>query len=49
MEEKSNISRVKKIHGTYQFRIEGYSGISTRVADCVESPEFSLCGHKLPK
>ena len=46
MEEKSNVSRVKKILGSYQFRIEGYSGLSSRVGDCVESPEFVLCGHK---
>lgn len=46
MEEKSDVARVKKCLGSYQFRIEGYSEVSTKVADCVESPEFLLCGHK---
>lgn len=45
VEEKSSISRVQKATGTYRFRIEGFSGLSTRVGDSVESPEFQLCGY----
>jgi speckle-type POZ protein len=45
IEEKYNVSRVQKTFGTYKFRIEGYSGLSNRVGDSVESPEFTLCGH----
>ena len=45
VEEKSSVSRVKKSHGLYSFRVEGYSGLSTRVGDSTESPEFELCGH----
>ncbi len=44
IEEKSSTSRVQKSSGTYRFRIEGFSGLSTRVGDSVESPEFQLCG-----
>lgn len=44
IEEKSCVSRVQKSSGTYRFRIEGFSGLSTRVGDSVESPEFTLCG-----
>jgi hypothetical protein len=46
IEEKSDKSTVRKWQGTYTFQIEGYSGLPTRVAECVESPEFTLCGHK---
>ena len=45
MEEKSSISKVQKNSGVYRHRIEGYTGLSTRVSDSAESPEFSLCGH----
>ena len=45
VEEKSSVSRVKKSFGVYTFRVEGYSGLSTRVGDSTESPEFELCGH----
>ena len=44
-EEKASTSRVKRSSGSYTFRIEGYSGLSTRVGDSTESPEFELCGH----
>jgi hypothetical protein len=45
MEEKMSTSRVKKLFGSFTFRIENYSGLSTRVGDSTESPEFELCGH----
>jgi hypothetical protein len=45
MEEKSSVSRVRKTSGIYSFRIEGYSGLSTKVGESTESPEFELCGH----
>lgn len=45
IEEKSNVSRVQKLFGSYRFEIQGYSGLSTRIGDSVESPEFTLCGH----
>eukprot|EP01035_Chromulina_nebulosa_P020604 gene20604-26714_t len=45
MEEKTSVSRVKKTTGTYRFRVEGYSALSTKVGDSIESPEFVLCGH----
>ena len=44
MEEKGNVSRVKKSLGCYEFRIEDFTGLSTKVSNCVESPEFNLCG-----
>ena len=31
--------------GSYTFRIEGYSGLSSAVGVSTESPEFRLCGH----
>jgi CRISPR/Cas system endoribonuclease Cas6 (RAMP superfamily) len=46
IEEKVDRSAVKKSFGAYSFQIQGYSGLPSRVSDCVESPEFSLCGHK---
>jgi hypothetical protein len=46
IEEKSSVSRVQQATGSYRFRIEGYSGLSIRVGDSVESPEFTLCGFK---
>jgi hypothetical protein len=46
IEEKLDRSAVKKSFGAYSFQIQGYSGLPSRVSDCVESPEFSLCGHK---
>ena len=45
VEEKASVSRVKKAAGIYSFRIEGYSGLSAKVGDSTESPEFDLCGH----
>ena len=45
VEEKASVSRVKKAAGIYSFRIEGYSGLSSKVGDSTESPEFDLCGH----
>ena len=45
MIEKTSVSRVKKSAGIYSFRIEGYSGLSAKVGDSTESPEFDLCGH----
>jgi hypothetical protein len=38
-------SRVHRTSGTFTFRIEGYGGLSTRVGESAESPEFELCGH----
>ncbi len=45
MEEKADVSKVHKSEGAYRFRIEGYSGLSQKVGDSVESPEFNICGH----
>lgn len=44
-EEKGSTYRVKRSTGIYSFRIEGFSGLSTRAGDSTESPEFDLCGH----
>lgn len=44
MEEKSSISKVKRVTGSYKFRVEGYSALSSKVGDSIESPEFTLCG-----
>ena len=46
LEEKSSVSRIiKKSSGSYSFRIEGFSGLTSKVGDSTESPEFSLCEH----
>jgi hypothetical protein len=45
IEEKTSVSRVKRAAGIYSFRIEGYSGLSAKVGDSTESPEFEICGH----
>ncbi|RYH12844.1 MATH domain-containing protein [archaeon] len=45
IEEKGSISKVQKSTGIYRFQVEGYSGLSTRVGDSIESPEFTLCGY----
>jgi len=45
MEEKASVSKVKRVMGSYKFRVEGYSALSTRVGDSIESPEFSICGY----
>jgi hypothetical protein len=45
IEEKASVSRVKRAAGIYSFRIEGYSGLSAKVGDSTESPEFEICGH----
>lgn len=45
MEEKMSVSKVKIVQGSYMFRIEGFSTLSNRVGDSIESPEFSLCTH----
>lgn len=45
MEEKYSVAKVQKTVGSYKFRIEGYSGLSTRIGESVESPEFFICGH----
>ena len=37
--------KVQKLIGSYTFRIERYSGLSTQVGTSTESPEFDLCGH----
>jgi hypothetical protein len=44
-EEKMSTVRTKKLHGSYTFRVEIYSGLSSRVGDSTESPEFELAGH----
>jgi len=43
-EEKMSTVRTKKMHGSFTYRVEVFSGLSTRVGDSVESPEFELCG-----
>jgi hypothetical protein len=45
MEERIATSKVKRQTGTFTFRVEGYGGLSTRVGESCESPEFELCGH----
>ena len=45
-EEISSVSRIiKKSSGSYSFRVEGYSGLTSKVGDSAESPEFTLCDH----
>ena len=36
--------RVTSRKGCYYYSVEGYNALSTRVGDCIESPEFTLCG-----
>lgn len=45
MEEKFAVSRVKKSYGSYSYSIEGFSGLTAVPGECIESPEFFLCGH----
>ena len=45
MEEIKSFNRVQRSQGSYSFSIEGFSGLSNRVGDSTESPEFELCGH----
>ena len=45
MEEKKSSTRVHRITGSFIFSIEGFSGLSNRVGDSTESPEFDLCEH----
>ena len=43
-DEKSSVSKVTiKSSGSYTFRVEGYSGLTSNVGESVESPEFTLC------
>ena len=45
-EDKSSASRVTiKSSGSYTYRIEGYSGLTSKVGNSTESPEFILCDH----
>jgi len=44
-ESKVSVSRVRKSSGSFTFRIEGYSGLSNRIGDSTESPEFELCSY----
>lgn len=37
--------KVQKLVGSYTFRIDRYSGLSSSVGASTESPEFDLCGH----
>jgi hypothetical protein len=45
MEEKSSVSRVKKTSGVFTFRIEGYSGLSTKVGESsrLQNNEIVIC------
>ena len=45
MEDKESTARVKKTIGAFRFRVEGYSSVSTKVGESIESDEFDLCGH----
>lgn len=45
IEEKASVAKVQKCCGIYRFQVEGYLGLSTRVGDSIESPEFLLCGY----
>jgi hypothetical protein len=45
IEEKSCVSRVKKLQGAYRFRIEGFASVPNRNGESIESPEFTLCNH----
>jgi hypothetical protein len=42
---KGHCSSVQKVTGTYSFQINGYSGLTNKVGDSTESPEFLICGH----
>ncbi len=44
-EEKMSTGKVRKLTGSYIFRVEGYSGLSMTVGASTESPEFDLCSH----
>lgn len=44
IEGKCHVGKVQKKTGVYSFRVEGFSGLSNRVGDSIESPEFQLCG-----
>lgn len=46
MEDKECTSKVKKLIGSFRFRVDGYPNLSTKVGDSIESPEFTLCGHE---
>jgi len=37
--------KVQKLVGSYTFRIDRFSGLSSNVGASTESPEFDLCGH----
>ncbi len=36
---------MKKSTGSYRFRVEGYSSLSTKVGESIESPEFKICDY----
>jgi len=44
-EEKMSSGKVQKLVGSYTFRIDRFSGLSSNVGASTESPEFDLCGH----
>ena len=44
-EEKMSTGKVRKLQGSYLFRVEGFSGLATNVGTSTESPEFDLCSH----
>lgn len=39
-EHKESTARVKKIVGSYSFKIENYSGLNSAIGISTESPEF---------
>lgn len=45
IEEKESVAKVQRSSGIFRFQVEGYSGVSTRIGDSIESPEFGLCGY----
>ncbi len=45
IQEQEDVSKERKLRGSYRFKLEGYSLLSTKIGESVESPEFSLCEH----
>ena len=44
MDIEEHISRTINNQGTYTWTLMGYSTMSDRVGDIIESPEFEVCG-----
>jgi hypothetical protein len=44
-DEKHSTGKVRKLNGSFTFRVQGYSGLPQAIGVSTESPEFDLCGH----